>query len=106
MGLPASGHLAAKVKRTLLRGGSVVDGSGAPAVRADVLITDERIDAVGLIRAPEAEQIDCSGVVIAPGFIDGHSHSDLPALERRPEKPLQGVTTQVVGNCGFSAYPG
>jgi dihydroorotase/N-acyl-D-amino-acid deacylase len=49
--------------------------------------------------------IDCTGYVIAPGFIDAHSHSDLQILKNRTEKLLQGVTTEVVGNCGFSAYP-
>src|SRR5262245_24803073 len=51
------------------------------------------------------EVIDCHGLTIAPGFIDVHSHSDLQVLEPRPEKALQGVTTEVVGNCGFSPYP-
>ena len=50
-----------------------------------------------------AQVIDCTGLTIAPGFIDVHSHSDLQVLENRPEKALQGVTTEVVGNCGFSA---
>jgi dihydroorotase/N-acyl-D-amino-acid deacylase len=66
---------------------------------------DGRIAAVGAIGAVEAEEIDCDELTIAPGFIDGHSHSDLQVLEGRPEKIRQGVTTEVVGNCGFSAYP-
>ena len=49
--------------------------------------------------------IDCSGCIVAPGFIDMHSHSDLQVLENRTEKLLQGVTAEVVGNCGFSPYP-
>ena len=49
--------------------------------------------------------IDCTGYVVAPGFIDVHSHSDLQVLENRTEKLLQGVTSEVVGNCGFSPYP-
>jgi N-acyl-D-amino-acid deacylase len=93
------------VKRLVLRGGSVVDGSGARAVPADVRIENGRIAEVGPIGAVELEEIDCAGLTIAPGFIDGHSHSDLQVLENRPEKARQGVTTEVVGNCGFSAYP-
>jgi dihydroorotase/N-acyl-D-amino-acid deacylase len=49
--------------------------------------------------------IDCTGLAVTPGFIDAHSHSDLQVLENRPEKVRQGVTAEVVGNCGFSAYP-
>ncbi len=49
--------------------------------------------------------IDCTGCIIAPGFIDAHSHSDLQVLQNRTEKLLQGVTAEIVGNCGFSAYP-
>jgi dihydroorotase/N-acyl-D-amino-acid deacylase len=93
------------MKRLLLRGGSVVDGSGAPAFAGDVLIEDGRIAAVGRVQAPDAEVVECAGLTVAPGFIDGHSHSDLQVLEERPEKVRQGVTTEVVGNCGFSAYP-
>ena len=90
----------------LLQGGTVVDGTGDSPRTADVLIADGRIAAVGRVEPPaDARAIDCAGLTVAPGFIDIHSHSDLQAIESRPEKALQGVTTEVVGNCGFSAFP-
>jgi dihydroorotase/N-acyl-D-amino-acid deacylase len=90
----------------LLRGGTIADGTGAPLSAGDLLIRGGAIEGLGEVAAPEdAGTIDCTGLTIAPGFIDGHSHSDLQILENRPEKILQGVTTEVVGNCGFSAYP-
>ena len=93
------------MERILLAGGNVVDGSGAEPAPADVLLEGERIAAVGRFDCPDARRIDCSGLLVTPGFIDAHSHSDLQVLEGRPEKLRQGVTTEVVGNCGFSAYP-
>lgn len=85
----------------------------APPFSGEVVISSDRIVFAGIpernrpITAPDSgcEVIDCTGCVIAPGFIDAHSHSDLQILENRNEKLLQGVTTEVVGNCGFSAYP-
>ena len=92
--------------KILLTGGLVYDGSGAPARNASVLIDGATIRAVGHIEAlPDAQQVDCSGLAIAPGFIDVHSHSDLEVLEHRIEKVRQGVTTEIVGNCGFSLFP-
>jgi N-acyl-D-amino-acid deacylase len=91
--------------RTLLHGGRVLDGTGRPAFPADIWIEDSRIAAVGAMDGEPDLSVDCAGLTVAPGFIDGHSHSDLQVLEDRPEKALQGVTTEVVGNCGFSAYP-
>ena len=92
--------------RTLLRNGLLIDGTGAPPVSGDVLIGGERIADVGIFEPPHADSVvDCTGLAISPGFIDSHSHSDLQVLEARPEKVLQGVTTEVVGNCGFSPYP-
>ncbi len=93
------------MERILFTGGQVVDGSGAEPAPAEVLIEGERIAAVGRIRSADARRVDCTGLLVAPGFLDGHSHSDLQVLEGRPEKLRQGVTTEVVGNCGFSAYP-
>lgn len=91
---------------TILEGGSVFDGSGAVPVVADVWFEDGRIAGVGQApAASEAERVDCRGLAVAPGFIDLHSHSDLQVLDARREKANQGVTTEVVGNCGFSAYP-
>jgi dihydroorotase/N-acyl-D-amino-acid deacylase len=90
----------------LLHGGTIVDGTGAAPFAGDVLIDGDRIAAVGRIEAaPDARKIDCTGLTVAPGFIDIHTHSDLQVLEGRPEKARQGVTTEVVGNCGFSAFP-
>ena len=98
---------------TILRGGMIVDGTGSPAYRGDVVLAEGRIAAVipaDHRSAPETaemsgEVVDCAGCVVAPGFIDAHSHSDLQILHNRTEKLLQGVTAEVVGNCGFSAYP-
>jgi dihydroorotase/N-acyl-D-amino-acid deacylase len=97
---------------TILTGGAIVDGTGAPPISGDVVIQGDRIVSVdrpgsasAYLENAEFDTIDCTGCVIAPGFIDAHSHSDLQVLEDRTEKLLQGVTTEVVGNCGFSAYP-
>jgi N-acyl-D-amino-acid deacylase len=96
-------------RRTVLSGGLVVDGTGAPPFAATVVVQDDRVVAlerdVAFAASAQDHVIDCSQCVVAPGFIDAHSHSDLQVLEGRTEKLVQGVTTEVVGNCGFSAYP-
>ena len=92
----------------LIRGGSVIDGTGAPAVRADVAITNGRITDVGSFTGRRAmRMIDARDKVVAPGFIDVHSHSDESMLVNNAlESALhQGVTLVVCGNCGGSAAP-
>lgn len=92
----------------LIRGGRVVDGSGGPWFRADVGIIDDRIAAIGTLANAEARtQIAAVDRVVAPGFVDFHSHSDVTLLaDPRAESAVrQGITTQLVGNCGFSAAP-
>lgn len=89
-----------------LQGGTVYDGTGRVPFVANVLVGDGRILDVTTDRAAfDGEKIDCTGMAVAPGFIDVHSHSDLQALAGRREKLNQGVTTEVAGNCGFSSFP-
>ncbi len=92
----------------LIRNGTVVDGSGAPALRADVAVRDGRIVKVGDVgqggQATAARVIDASGLIVAPGFIDVHTHADDLADKPRAENFLRmGVTSIVAGNCGSSA---
>ena len=92
----------------LLKNGRIVDGCGNPWYKADVGIKDGRVVRIGDLREAEAAEIvDVAGQVVAPGFIDIHCHSDVLSLKepREPGKILQGVTTEVVGNCGNSVAP-
>jgi N-acyl-D-amino-acid deacylase len=90
----------------LLHGGTLIDGSGAPAYLGDLLVSQGKITELGTFDAPdEATTINCAGLAVCPGFIDAHSHSDLQVIGDHPEKIQQGVTAEVVGNCGFSPYP-
>ncbi len=89
----------------VLRGGTVIDGSGAPALAADVAIRGDRISAVGAPGSLGGRSIDVSGLIVSPGFIDVHTHDDLSCIAEPDMTPKvsQGVTTVIVGNCGISA---
>jgi N-acyl-D-amino-acid deacylase len=92
----------------VIHDGFVVDGTGRPVFRADLGIKDGRIVELGPINPDESvRRIDASGLMVAPGFIDIHSHSDITLIAnpRAESKVRQGVTTEVVGNCGGSAAP-
>lgn len=91
----------------VIRGGRVVDGVGAVNAVADVGIEDGRIVAVGDSLGRARTEIDARGKIVAPGFIDAHTHSDftLPLRPSAEAKLLQGVTTDVTGNCGLSPFP-
>ncbi|WP_093161390.1 amidohydrolase family protein [Variovorax sp. YR216] len=104
---------------TLLKDGQIVDGGGIPGWTGDVLLVGERIASVAapgqtlphmladLRAAGGVEEIDCTGMVVAPGFIDVHTHDDAAAIEKPDMLPKlsQGVTTVIVGNCGISLAP-
>jgi N-acyl-D-amino-acid deacylase len=92
----------------ILRGGEVIDGSGRARFRADVSISGHRIAAVGAIgKTAGAHEIEVPGKIVAPGFIDVHTHDDraLFAMPEMAAKASQGVTTVVTGNCGISLAP-
>ena len=110
------GHLWTKTIKDLndmtgdlvIRGGHILDGSGAPGFEADIAVRDGRIAEIGKdISAGNAEVINASGKAVAPGFIDIKTHSDwtLPLMPQAESKIRQGVTTEVIGHCGYSCAP-
>src|SRR3954453_10285528 len=91
----------------VIRGATVFDGLGNDPIRADVAVRDGRIAAVGAIPADAAEVVDAGGLALMPGIIDLHTHYDAqitwdPTLS---PSPSLGVTTAVMGNCGFGIVP-
>jgi len=92
----------------VIRNGLVVDGSGSTPFPADIGIEGDRIAAVGALSdASAARVIDATGRIVTPGFIDTHSHTDFTVLGNPTQESTvrQGVTTEVVGNCGIGCYP-
>ena len=92
----------------LIEGGTVVDGSGLPGERADIGVTDGMIAAIGDLKGEAAkETIDAEGQIVSPGFIDGHTHMDAQIFwdDIGSNSCWHGVTSVVMGNCGFSLAP-
>ena len=93
---------------TLIRNGQVADGTGNPTYSANIAIQGDTIAAVGrLPNATAARTIDAKGKIVCPGFVDSHSHSDTTVLLNPTMQSTvrQGVTTEIVGNCGYSPAP-
>src|SRR5918996_4918063 len=91
----------------IIRNATVVDGTGNPWFRGDVAITGTSITAVGRVAGEAARVIDADGLCLCPGFIDVYAHGDFTPFDRTvvDYKLRQGITTEVNGNCGFSAAP-
>ena len=92
---------------TIIRGGTVIDGTGAAGFTADVAIKDGVIVELGKVSGPAREEIDASGAIVTPGFIDVHTHYDGQFLwdERLDPTFTHGVTTAISGNCGVGFAP-
>ena len=92
----------------IIRGGMIADGTGAPKYRGDVAVCGGKISAIGdLSRMQAKKTLDASGLIVAPGFIDSHAHSDTCFLNGGScaSKLYQGVTTEISGQCGMSPFP-
>ncbi len=91
-----------------VRGALILDGTGSPAYTGDITVSEGRIRTVGESAQGSAHRVvEADGLVVSPGFIDLHTHSDftLPRFPRAQSMVRQGVTTQLTGNCGFSPFP-
>jgi N-acyl-D-amino-acid deacylase len=91
----------------VVRGGYIVDGSGRPGAHGDVAVADGRIAAVGEVDGRGREEIDAEGLVVAPGFVDGHTHMDAQVFwdQLGTSSCWHGATSVVMGNCGFTLAP-
>ena len=91
----------------VIRGAMVADGVGNPLIRADVAVSGERIAEVGAVTESAKETVDADGLVLAPGIVDVHTHYDAQITweSQATPSPALGVTTVVMGNCGFSIAP-
>src|SRR5947199_2286976 len=91
----------------VIKNGALIDGSGLPRYRADVAVRHGRIVATGRIRERAREVIDADGLLVAPGFIDGHTHLDAQVFwdPMGTSASWHGVTSVVMGNCGFTLAP-
>src|SRR5258706_132906 len=91
----------------VIRNGTIVDGSGGPRYRGDVGVVGDRIAAIGRIRERGAQEIDAQGQIVAPGFIEVHSHMDAQIFwDHLGTSPIwHGITTTIMGNCGFTLAP-
>ena len=91
----------------VIRNGNIIDGSGAPRFPADIAIKGDKIAAIGRITAPASETIDAEGMVVTPGFVDGHTHMDAQIFwdPLGASSCYHGITTVMMGNCGFTLAP-
>lgn len=91
----------------LIKNGEIIDGSGNPRFKADIGINSDRIEKIGIGIKEAKKIIDASGLIVCPGFIDIHTHSDFTLFSspNANSKIMQGVTTEVIGNCGLTAAP-
>ena len=91
----------------VIRGGQIVDGTGRPGYAGDVAVQGGRLAAVGVVAGPARRVIDADGLVVAPGFIDHHTHMDAQIWwdPLATSCPMHGVTSIVHGNCGLTLHP-
>ena len=91
----------------LIKNGTIIDGTGSKGFKADIAIEEDRIVAIGTLEGEAKEIIDAEGLIVTPGFVDPHTHYDAQLFwdPRATPSNLHGVTSAVMGNCGFTLAP-